>query len=94
LLKEIFETASNAATIQRISFWKYYSDRIECQNLYDLHTNTHSKESTLLRSDFPIYFEAIEKEQIIIASDVSKQYEISEFVTNYFKKHSIFSLVY
>jgi PAS domain S-box-containing protein len=93
LLKEIFETASNAATIQRISFWKYYSDRIECQNLYDLHTNTHSKESTLLRSDFPIYFEAIEKEQIIIASDVSKQYEISEFVTNYFKKHSIFSLV-
>lgn len=93
LLKVIFETASDASNIQRISFWKYYSDRIECQNLYDLHTKTHSSQSILYRNDFPIYFEAIEKEQLIIASDISKQYEISEFVNNYFKKHAIFSLL-
>lgn len=92
LLKAIFETVSEASGIQRISFWNYFHERIECQYSYDLESKTHSDQGILYRKDYPIYFEAIEKEQIIVASDISKQYETSEFITNYFRKNSICSL--
>jgi len=93
ILRLIFENISESSNIQRISFWNYYLDRIECVNLYDLETKTHSNHTLLYKKDFPIYFEAIEKEQIIIASDVNNQIETSEFVAVYFKKHNIKSLL-
>ncbi|MDD2986111.1 PAS domain S-box protein [Flavobacterium sp.] len=93
ILKVIFENIANASGIQRISFWNYYPDRIECQDLYDLKTNTHSNHLVLHKKDLPIYFESIEKEQMIIASDVSRQRETSELLSFYFKDHNIISLL-
>src|SRR5690606_27687862 len=42
ILKVIFENVSKASGIQRISFWNYFPDRIECKNLYELINNQHS----------------------------------------------------
>ena len=93
ILKVIFENVSKASGIQRISFWNYYPDRIECQDLYNLKTNTHSNHLILYKKELPIYFEAIEREQMIIASDVKRQKETSEFIGNYFNEHNIKSLL-
>ena len=93
ILRLIFENISESSNIQRISFWNYQIDRIECVNLYDLQTKSHSNHTILFKKDLPIYFESIEKEEIIIASDVENQNETSEFVDLYFKKHNIKSLL-
>jgi len=93
VLKIIFENVSEATNIQRISFWNYFTDKIVCENLYELETKSHSNHAILTKKEFPIYFEAIEKEKIIIASEASKKYEISEFKKNYFKNHDIQSLL-
>jgi PAS domain S-box-containing protein len=93
VLKVIFENIAKASGIQRISFWNYYPDRIECQDLYNLKTNTHSNHLVLFKKDLPIYFESIEKEQMIVASDVTRQPETAEFLTLYFKKENIKSLL-
>lgn len=93
ILKVIFEKVANTSEIQRISFWNYYSDRIECQNLFELKENKHFSNYVIHKNKFPIYFESIEKEQIIIASDVKRQRETSEFIDNYFKENNIYSLL-
>jgi PAS domain S-box-containing protein len=93
ILKLIFESVAKASGIQRISFWNYFSDRIECQNLFELKDFKHSNHFIIKKNEFPIYFESIEKEQIIIASDVYKQKETSEFIDNYFKENEIKSLL-
>lgn len=93
ILKIIFESVAKASEIQRISFWNYFPDRIECQNLFELKDFKHSNHLIIKKNEFPIYFDSIEKEQIIIASDVYKQKETSEFIDNYFKENEIKSLL-
>lgn len=93
ILKVIFENVSKASGIQRIGFWNYFSDRIECLNLFELKDLKHSNHLIIKKKDFPIYFESIEKEQMIIASDVKRQKETSEFIDNYFKDNNVKSLL-
>lgn len=93
ILKVIFENVSKASGIQRISFWNYFPDRIECLNLFELKDFKHSNHLLIKKKDFPIYFESIEKEQMIIASDVKRQKETSEFIDNYFKNNNVKSLL-
>lgn len=93
ILKVIFENIAKASGIQRISFWNYYIDRVECQNLYHLKTNSHSNHLVLYKKDFPIYFESIERQQMIVASDVTRQRETIEFLMSYFKEENIKSLL-
>ena len=93
ILKVVSENVSKASGIQRISFWNYFPDRIECLNLFELKDFKHSNHLIIKKKDFPIYFESIEKEQIIIASDVNRQKETSEFIDNYFKENNIKSLL-
>ncbi|MFY7741730.1 MAG: PAS domain S-box protein [Flavobacterium sp.] len=93
VIKLIFENVAKASGINRISFWNYYPDSIHCRDLYELDIDKHSNHLILYKKDLPIYFDSIEKEEIIVASDVMKQKETSEFVDNYFNEHNIKSLL-
>lgn len=93
VIKLIFENVAKASGINRISFWNYYSDSIHCRDLYELDLDRHSNHLILYKKDYPIYFESIEREEIIVASDVSRQKETSEFIDSYFKEHNIKSLL-
>lgn len=93
VIKLIFENVAKASGINRISFWNYYSDSIHCRDLYELDIDRHSNHLILYKKDYPIYFESIEREEIIVASDVSRQKETSEFIDSYFKEHKIKSLL-
>lgn len=93
VIKLIFENVGKASGINRISFWNYYADSIHCRDLYELDLDRHSNNLILYKKDYPIYFESIEKEEIIVASDVSRQKETSEFIDSYFKEHNIKSLL-
>lgn len=93
VIKLIFENVAKASGINRISFWNYYTDSIHCRDLYELDIDRHSNHLILHKKDYPIYFESIEREEIIVASDVSRQKETSEFIDSYFKEHKIKSLL-
>lgn len=92
-LKLIFENVASVSNIPRISFWLYKEDYLECVELYELEKNEHSSGKILYKKDYPVYFENIEKESIIIASDALKQKETAEFAEGYLKKFDIKSML-
>ena len=89
----ITENAALATGINRVSFWDYDATKMQCFNLYELDKNKHSSNLILQRNDFPIYFEAIEKQKQIIVSDVTLKPETSEFCSDYFPKNNIKSIL-
>ncbi|WP_291120394.1 PAS domain S-box protein [Flavobacterium sp. UBA6135] len=93
LLQIVLENAAKSSNCNRISFWEYNDDYLKCIHLYTLN-QTHQQEETILyKKDYPIYFESIEKEKMIIASDVINHFETIEFNKTYFKIHNIKSLL-
>lgn len=92
-LKLLFENISTVSNISRISFWLYKIDRIECVELYETDKNIHSSGRILYKNDYPIYFQHIEKENVIVASDAMIQKETSEFTESYLKKLDIKSML-
>ncbi|MFV8328299.1 PAS domain S-box protein [Flavobacterium sp. ZS1P14] len=88
-IKLILETASKGSKCNRVSFWKYTEDKIQCENLYLLDTNEFAGGNILEQKTFPIYFEAIKNKKQIVAPDVFDKWEISEFIENYFSKNDI-----
>jgi len=89
----IFSKISESTKIDRIGYWKFYSDRIENLITYKSKSNDFEKGSRLSKEKFPVYFDSIEKETIIVASDVYNQAETQEFVENYFPENNIKSLL-
>lgn len=86
---QIIESAAKVSKCDRVSYWKYTEDRISCENLYDLDTNSYSKGAFLEKEKYPIYFESIKNKTQISAPDVFNKYEISEFIEDYFLKFDI-----
>lgn len=86
---QIIESAAKVSKCDRVSYWKYTEDRITCENLYDLDTNSYSKGAFLEKENYPIYFESIRNKTQISAPDVFNKYEISEFIEDYFLKFDI-----
>ncbi|WP_167400545.1 PAS domain S-box protein [Flavobacterium psychrolimnae] len=86
---QIIESAAKVSKCDRVSYWKYTEDRITCENLYDLDTNSYSKGAFLEKENYPIYFESIKNKTQISAPDVFNKYEISEFIEDYFLKFDI-----
>ncbi|MFV5699122.1 PAS domain S-box protein [Flavobacterium sp. ZT3R17] len=92
-IKLILEAAAKASKCNRVSYWKYTDDLINCENLYHLETNQFSAGNILKREKFPIYFESIKNKKQICAPDVFNKMEVSEFTESYFLKNDIKSLL-
>ena len=86
---QIIESAAKVSKCNRVSYWKYTEDRITCENLYDLDTNSYSKGVVLEKEKYPIYFKSIKSKTQISAPDVFNKWEISEFIDDYFLKFDI-----
>lgn len=91
-IMQIIESAAKVTKCSRVSYWNYAEDTITCKNLYELETNTYSKGYVIEKENYPLYFEALQNKNQIIATDVSVAPELSEFNQNYFLEHGIKSL--
>jgi PAS domain S-box-containing protein len=92
-LKYTLELVSKSIDINRVSAWKYESDKIVCELMYIRNLNEYFSGSELLKSNYPTYFESIEKEIQIIADDVFTNPSTVEFCDNYFLENNIKSLL-
>nr|WP_294935960.1 PAS domain S-box protein [uncultured Flavobacterium sp.] len=93
LIEHILREASIALDIDRVSLWNKTEEGIELFSLYIKNTDSFTGGVTLKKSDYPIYFKAIENNPFIVASDAQNHPEISEFREVYFKNYEIKSLL-
>ncbi|HLP64646.1 PAS domain S-box protein [Flavobacterium sp.] len=89
----LLKTVAEKVDINRVSFWNYHKDKIVCAELYLANKNSYEKGFVLYKKDFPIYFEAIEKENQIVASNVFENNDTKEFWPEYFPKNHIQSML-
>ncbi len=92
-IENILKLVAKQIDINRISYWKYFGDKIVCDNLYTANKDHFEKGFVLLKEQNPKYFKAIESENQIIAVDVFKTKETKEFWKDYFEKNDIVSML-
>ncbi|MDB9378107.1 PAS domain-containing protein, partial [Nodularia sphaerocarpa] len=84
-IKYVTEVASLGLDVDRVSVWLYTEDygKIECSDLYERPSNSHSSGFELSVCDYPSYFQALKEEQILSVVDVHQDTRTSEFSANY-----------
>ncbi|MBS4038981.1 MAG: PAS domain S-box protein [Flavobacteriales bacterium] len=76
--------------ISRASYWKIYPSNAVCI-VYSNQNNKSIKNETLFKVNYPKYFNCIENQDIIVASDARNHLSTSEFTKTYFEKENIYS---
>ncbi|WHZ17779.1 MAG: Two-component system sensor histidine kinase [Nitrospira sp.] len=84
-LKEITRTITMTLGVNRASVWLLTEDRrtIQCKDLYETSTGTHSSGMELQATAFPAYFRELLSERIIDAADAVTDPRTSEFAAPY-----------
>ncbi|PMB25988.1 hybrid sensor histidine kinase/response regulator, partial [Fischerella thermalis CCMEE 5319] len=94
-LREITEAAAQTVEADRVSVWLYNSDhsKVECVDLYDTITKRHSCGMSLLKANFPAYFQALEEQRSIAAHDACNDDRTQELSEPYLSAFGIASLL-
>jgi len=94
-LREITAATATTINIERVSVWLYNSTRtyIECLDLYELTSNQHSQGLKLSIADYPSYFEALAKDEPILADDAYTDPRTHEFSESYLTPLGISSML-
>jgi len=95
LINQITEAGSEILNIERVSVW-YYDElktSISCFDLFEKSKKTHSKGTILNAKDYPLYFEALEKNRIIDADDANSDPRTKEFSKLYLTPLGITSML-
>ncbi|MEC5166678.1 PAS domain S-box-containing protein [Flavobacterium sp. PL11] len=88
-LMQIIESAAKVTSCNRVSYWNYSVDKINCEVLYSLDDDSFENGKILRKENYPIYFKSIISNKQIVAPDVFAKYEFSEFTNDYFLKNDI-----
>ena len=94
-LRGILEKASETLQVERVSLWRF-GDRcasIECVGLFRRNENTHESGAVLGRDAAPAYFDAIERERVIAATDARTDPRTREFLTGYLEPLNIHAML-
>ncbi|MEH2079483.1 MAG: PAS domain S-box protein [Nostoc sp.] len=84
-LSKITETAVKNIGIERASVWLYDETgiKIQCFDLFEGSRNQHSKGLLLSAADYPVYFAALQQDQLIAADDAHTDPRTKEFSKSY-----------
>lgn len=94
-LQEITEAAARTLSVQRVGVWLYNEDHstLECIDLYDVKTKEHTCGLSLLKANYPNYFQALEEERSIAAHDAINDQRTQELSKSYLSVLGITSLL-
>ncbi|QLE40474.1 PAS domain S-box protein [Nostoc sp. C052] len=95
VLREITETTAGTLLVERVGIWLYNEERskIECIDLYDVRTKEHTSGNSLLKTNYPVYFQALEEERTIAADDAINDFRTQELSKSYLSVMGITSLL-
>ncbi|MBD2356508.1 PAS domain S-box protein [Tolypothrix sp. FACHB-123] len=93
--QEITEAAARTISVQRVGVWLYNQDHstLECIDLYDVRTKQHTCGLSLLKANYPNYFQALEAERSLAADDAINDSRTQELSQSYLCKLGIASLL-
>ena len=94
-LKEITEAAAQTLLVKRVGVWLYNQERskIECIDLYDVSTKSHSFGNSLSEKNYPAYFQTLEQERTIAVDDAINDTRTQELSESYLSVSGITSLL-
>ncbi|MDD2782259.1 EAL domain-containing protein, partial [Sulfuricurvum sp.] len=94
-IQKATEISAQTLRITRVSLWRMTPDgsMIVCDDLYDIRTSEHTNGMILYAHDFPLYFGAMQRGELIIANDAQNDPMTSEFKEMYLKPLNIDSML-
>ncbi len=94
-IQQVIQLTAEALGVARASFWSYSEDRaaIHCVDLFELETRRHSHGLELRAEDYPAYFEALDRREVIPAHDATTDPRTAEFRASYLVPHGIASML-
>ncbi|RCJ15962.1 hybrid sensor histidine kinase/response regulator [Nostoc sp. ATCC 43529] len=94
-IREITETAAGTLCVERVGVWLYNEERskMECIDLYDANTKEHSFGSSIFKTNYPAYFQALEEERSIAVDDARNDIRTQELSESYLCVFGITSLL-
>lgn len=90
------ESISRTMSVARVGIWLRGGNNnreMHCQDVYSNITGTHSQGDVISARDFPYYFDALEFERAIDASDVRNDLRTAELYDTYLNPRGITSLL-
>ena len=81
----ITETTARTLGVGRVSIWRHNEERskIECLDLFQLTTASHSSGMELVASEYPAYFQGLETMELIAADNAVLDPHTFEFTEGY-----------
>ena len=92
-INEIITEVGLALKVERVSVWEFEHQKLTCSHLYDSVNKHNENNKVLYQSDYPLYFNAIDKGVALVANNVYEHKDTSEFIENYFKALNIKSML-
>jgi len=93
--KAFLETTAETLAVERVSVWLYNSpqSQLTCLDLYERTTRQHTSGLALRVADFPSYFNALNQDGFINASDVQTDERTIEMANSYLIPLNIVSML-
>ena len=90
-LHSILEISATALQVERLSMWEFDDGHtlIRCLGLYHRTGHRYESGAVLHRRDFPVYFDAINRERAVAADDARTDTRTAEFRDVYLDPHGI-----
>uniref|UniRef100_A0A0C1NKQ2 Circadian input-output histidine kinase CikA n=1 Tax=Tolypothrix bouteillei VB521301 TaxID=1479485 RepID=A0A0C1NKQ2_9CYAN len=94
-IEEITEAAARALEVIRVSVWLYDRDgsKLECIDLYNSMTMCHTFGMSLIKANYPAYFQALEEQNFIASDDALEDKRTQELSECYLSVLGITSLL-
>lgn len=84
--RQITKTAATTLNVERASVWMYDDDDragVRCLTLYENQSDLFSVGGTLRRSDYPLYFDALEMDRVVDAHNANTDIRTIELAETY-----------
>src|SRR5688572_16843599 len=94
-IRGILSVTAHTLGADRVSMWRFERGRdwIVCANLYQRAVDRHGSGLTLSRSGAPLYFQALDSERVIDASNARDDERTREFLHTYLVPEGIHSML-
>lgn len=95
VLQHIVEAVAHTLFVERVSVWLFTNNRtaIRCIDLFELSKHQHSEGMVLKVQDYPAYFEALERERVIVAYEARQDPRTKQFTRTYLEPFGIYSML-
>lgn len=92
-LENITKAVTNSIYINKVSYWSYDQDSLNCEKQYNEQTKKYDKKYSIKKTECELYFSSISKGNQVLTSDVFNDPIINFSCRDYYQEYNIVSLL-